>query len=105
MTRTQPGRKAWSIQLAQSLAALHTTSCDAAEDSTLSQVSPAAGIVVALVCVKLAGPPARTALQSFDCRYGVYTRLKHLGVMPVGSTHKNDQWDALSIYDDVALGA
>ena len=91
--------------LAQFLAAFNTTSCDAAEDSTLSQVRPAAGVVVALVCVKLVGPPARAALQSFDCRYGVQALLKHLGVMPVGTTHKDDQWDALSIYDDVSLGA
>ncbi len=91
--------------LAQFLAAFNTTSCDAAEDSTLSQVRPAAGVVVALVCVKLVGPPARAALQSFDCRYVVQALLKHLGVMPVGTTHKDDQWDALSIYDDVSLGA
>lgn len=49
----------------------------------LSQVSPAAGVVVALVCVKLAGQPARAALPSFDCRYCVYTRLKHHRVMSV----------------------
>jgi len=91
--------------LAQFLAAFNTTSCDATEDSTLSQVSPAAGVVVALVCVKLVGPPARAALQSFDCRYGVYTRLKHHRVMPVSATGQDYQRDTLGIYDDVSLGA
>lgn len=91
--------------LAQFLAAFHTTSCDAAEDSTLSQVNPAAGIVVALVCVKFVRPSARATLESFDCGYGVYTCLKHHGVMPVCTTDQDYQWDALGIYDDVSLGA
>lgn len=91
--------------LAQFLAVFNTTSCDAAEDSTLSQVRPAAGIVVALVCVKLVGPPARVALKSFDCRHGIYTWLKHHRVMPVSATDQDNQRDALGIYDDVSLGA
>ena len=82
-----------------------TTSCDTAEDSTLSQVRPAAGIVVALVCMKFVGPPARAALQSFDCRHGIYTWLKHHRVMPVSATDQDNQRDALGIYDDVSLGA
>ena len=90
--------------LAQFLAAFNTTSCDAAEDSTFSQVRPTAGVVIALVCVKLIGPPARAALQSFDCRYGVYTRLKHHRVMPISATDQDYQRNALGIYDDVSLG-
>ena len=77
--------------LAQFLAAFNTTSCDAAEDSTLSQVRPAAGVVVALVCVKLVGPPARAALQSFDCRYGVYTRLQ-CRLAPLTKTTNGMPW-------------
>jgi len=90
---------------AQFLAAFNTASCDTAEDSTLFQMRPAPRVVISLICMKLVGPPARAALQPFDCRYGIHTRLKHLGVMSVGCTHKDDQWDALSIYDDVSLGA
>ena len=43
--------------LAQFLAAFNTTSCNTADDSTLFLIRPAAGVVVALVCVKLVGPP------------------------------------------------
>lgn len=47
--------------LAQFLAAFNTTSCNAAEDSTFSQVSSAAGVVVDFVCMKLVRPPAGMA--------------------------------------------
>lgn len=70
--------------LTQLLAALNASSCNTAEDSSLLEVCPAARVVIALVCMKFVGPPARAALQSFDCRYGVQALLKHLGVMPVG---------------------
>ena len=91
--------------LAQFLANFNATSCDATEDSAFFQVSPAAPVVVALIGVKFVGPSARAALQPFDCRYGIHAQLKHFGVMLVGTAHKDYQWDALSINDEMSLGA
>lgn len=91
--------------LTQLLAALNASSCNTAEDSSLLEVCPAARVVIALVCMKFVGPPARAALQALDCRNGIHTRFKQHGVMPVGSTDKDDQRNAPGIYDEMSFGA
>lgn len=88
--------------LAQAFIAVYTSPSNAAEDSSLFEVPPAAR---ALVCMEFVGAPAGALLQAFDCWDGIPTLLKLHRIVSVGCADKNHQWNTTSIHDDVALGA
>ena len=90
---------------AKTLAALDATPGDPRNDRSLAQRLPAVCKVVALVGVQLgrAAPgPARTLA---DRRHGIDQRLQQLAVVPVGWRDPQGERDAVSIDEDVALGA
>jgi len=61
---------------AQSFTAFNASPGNATDDSALFEMLSAAWVVVPLICVKFVWPPARAALQSFNCGNGIYARLK-----------------------------
>ena len=91
--------------LAQAFTAFDASPGNAAEDSSLFEVSPAARVVIPLVCMEFAGASARAPLQAFDCRDGIHTLLKQHRIVSVGPADKNHQWNATGIHDDVTFGA
>jgi hypothetical protein len=90
---------------AQSFTAFNASPCNATDNSALFEISPAAWVVVPFISMKFVWPPARTALQSFDCGDGIYAPLKQHRIVPVGPTDKHHQWNASSIHNDVTFGA
>ena len=90
---------------AKPFTALNATPCDANQDSSTPQVLPATLVVVAFVRMQFSWTFAWLPRQTFDCRDGIYASLKQHRVMPVSPADQDDQWDALSIYNDVPFGA
>ncbi|MGF6662052.1 hypothetical protein QF000_008012 [Paraburkholderia atlantica] len=74
---------------------------DTGGDTTLSQVTPTAGKVVALVCMQFARALTGLAIQARDCWNRIKRRLERHRVVPVGARDRNSQGNALCVYDDV----
>jgi len=89
----------------QFLAALDTSPCNAAEDPSFLYMCSAASVVIAFVCMKFVGPPARAALQTFDSRNCIHAALEQHGIMSVSTTDKHSQRNAPSIHNEMTFGA
>ncbi len=89
----------------KSLRAISASSGDASRDSTLPEVTPTAGKVVALVCMQSARAFARLAIQAAHCRDGIDCSLERHRVVPVGPCDRDGKRNAPRIYNDVPFRA
>ena len=91
--------------LAQPFAALDASSCNPAGNASSPEIGPAAPVVVAFVGMQLRRPLAGSILQARNGGERVHTSLEHHGVVSVGATDEDHQWNASGVYNDVSLGA
>lgn len=70
-------------------------------DAALPQVTTAACIVIALVCMQIARAFARLAIQARHGWNRVPGELECHRVVPVGTGYCDSQWNAARVYDDV----
>ncbi len=103
----KPGEAAFDdpAMLSEMGAAFDTLSGDAMLDTTFAASPAAAGIVVALVRMELAGPLAWPSPLTLDRRNGIKQRLKHSTIVEVGAAETHRQGNAPPVSDDVALRA
>ncbi len=76
-----------------------------AQDAPGLQIGSATTVVVALVGMQFPWFLARSPRQTSQRRDGIKALLKQHRVMPVGPTDQHDQWNTVSIYNDVPFGA
>lgn len=83
------------------LTAFHVAAGDTGLDATLLQITPAAGEVLALVCMQLARTFAGLVAQARHRRDGIKRGLECHRIVSVGARDRNSQRDAACVYDDV----
>lgn len=104
---SQPGMSALDHPAVppEPIVALDAPAGDAILDPSAFEMSMASRVVVALVRMQLLGPSARPASLATHRRQGVYQFIKHHRIVTVGAGDTEDQRNALTVRDDVALAA
>ncbi len=99
----KPGMRAFDdpSMSPQPLAAFHPTAGDASLDAALLQITPATCEVIALVRMQLARTFAGLAAHARHCRDGIQRGFECHRVVTVGARDRDDQGNAMCIYDDV----
>uniref|UniRef100_C5CKH2 Uncharacterized protein n=1 Tax=Variovorax paradoxus (strain S110) TaxID=543728 RepID=C5CKH2_VARPS len=89
----------------QTTIALDASSSDAVFDASAFEVGTASRVVVTFVRVEFFGPPARPSTRDAHRRQGVDQFLEDHRIVTVRSSDSEDQRDALTVRDEVALAA
>ena len=85
--------------------ALNASAGDAILDTSALEMGATSREVVALVCMQLARPPARSARLAAYGRQCIYQLLEDHRIVTIGASDAKDQRDTLGVRDDVTLTA